>query len=95
MLLLNTEKNIASEKSKSIKTELRRIKNKAKKMLVTWRRTIWKINEEKQVKNLLAKLREDERIVLYANQIVTNTLIKKFLKISLSYIPSPLTQVEK
>ena len=38
------------------------------------------MNEDKQVKILLVRHRDDERSVLYANENVTNTLFKKFLK---------------
>ena len=36
--------------------------------------------KKKQVKKSLAKLREDEKSVLYANENVTNTLVKKLRK---------------
>ena len=35
------------------------------------------MNEEKQVKKLLARLREDKRGLLQTNQNVTNILVKK------------------
>lgn len=41
------------------------------------------MKEEKQVKNLFSRHREDERSVLYANGHVTNTLFKNNIKIYL------------
>ena len=38
------------------------------------------MNEEKQVKNLLARLREDERSASYVNKNVKNILVKKLKK---------------
>ena len=35
------------------------------------------MNKKKQMKNLLARLEEGERSVLYANKNVTNTLVTK------------------
>ena len=38
------------------------------------------MNENKQTKTLLSRLRQDERSLLYANEVIANTLVKKFLK---------------
>ena len=42
------------------------------------------MNDKKQSKNLLSRLREDKRSVLYVNETTRNTLAKKKKKI---YIP--------
>ena len=80
MLILNTNKKAARARSKNKNTELRRIKNRAKKVLACTLhgRTTWTLNEVKQVINLLAILKEDKRGVFYINENITNTLVKKF-----------------
>ena len=44
------------------------------------RATTWSMNEEEQIKKLLAKLKEDEKSVLYTMENVTKALSKKILK---------------
>ena len=36
------------------------------------------MNDKKQSKNLLSRLREDKRSVLYVNETTRNKLVKKF-----------------
>ena len=51
------------------------------------------MNDKKQSKNLLSRLREDKRSVLYVNETTRNKLAKKFLKSTYpkrSYIFFPL-----
>ena len=75
MLMLNTDKKLAREESKSKKSELNKIKKKQNKCLQTQERTTCTMNQEKQVKNLLARFREYEGSVLFANKDDVTSLI--------------------
>ena len=76
MLMLNTDKKVAREESKSKNSELKKIeKKKQNKCLQTQERTTCTMNEEKQVKNLLARFREYEGSVLFANEDDVTSLI--------------------
>ena len=70
VLIESTDKN--REKSKSRNVELRRIKNRAKQMLSELDKKYVMMNGEKQIKNLLSRLKKDKRSVLYVNETTAN-----------------------